>query len=165
MTNLMRKSGTPVTVLRNRDNYINSFDRIFDEMFKTTFPEIFKISGIETIDGGYPKVNVMSYPESIVIEAEIAGMDKKDISVDVNIEHGEKYLTIRGSKSTDVSEKNEDEVVYLRRELKRSSFSRTFHVGNTLNLDNISAEFNNGLLTITIPKMEKETGVTKVEIK
>jgi len=61
-----------------------------------------------------------------------------------------------------------DKSLYLLRELKRSSFSRSFRLDEQLDADNIEAAFRDGLLTLVIPRkkpVEPETKVKKVTIK
>lgn len=160
---LMRRISTPAAMLRERDNMFDPFDKVFDTMFKTTFPDFFQAFGIDTLEeNGYPKVNVLSYDDKVIVEAEIAGMDKDNISVDVHRENGEQYLTISGKTSTQSEQKD---AVYLHRELKRSAFNRSFRIGKQLDGNNIDAQFVNGLLTITIPKLTKEIESTNVKIK
>ena len=72
-------------------------------------------------------------------------------------------LTISGGASQ-YSEQT-DKVVYLLRELKRSSFSRSFKLGDQLDASDVAAKFNNGLLTIIIQKLNKEPESQKVTIK
>ena len=105
------------------------------------------------------KVNVMSNDTSVVIEAELAGYKKDEI--DIATQDG--VLTISGKTSQ--STEQTDKVVYLLRELKRSAFSRSFKIGDQLDVSDVDAKFNNGLLTVTIQKLEKEPESKKVTIK
>ena len=147
-------------VLSNRDNFISTFDKMFDEMTRTNFPELFDHLGVEPFGkAAYPKVNVMSNDDSVIIEAELAGYKKDEIDIEVK----DGVLTISGGASQ-YSEQT-DKVVYLLRELKRSSFSRSFKLGDQLDASDVDAKFNNGLLTITIQKLTKEPESKKVTIK
>ena len=84
----------------------------------------------------------------IAIEAEIAGLGKEDVSV----EYEDGLLTITGNKKDEVEEQG---VKYIYRELKRSSFRRSFQIDETnLEVENISAKFDNGILNVSIPKKE-----------
>ena len=148
------------TVLNNRDNFISTFDKMFDEFARKDFPEFFQHWGAEPFGkAAYPKVNVITNDESVVIEAELAGYKKDEIDIEVK----EGVLTISGGASQ-LNEQT-DKVVYLLRELKRSSFSRSFKLGDQLNASDVDAKFDNGLLTITIQKLEKEPESKKVTIK
>ena len=76
-------------------------------------------------------------------------MDKKDLSVEV--EDG--VLTISGDKHGLFDDEG---AKVIRRELKHSSFKRSFELGELLDGDNIKASFKDGLLSIDIPKAEPE---------
>ncbi len=149
-----------MNMLTSRDNFISTFDKVFDDMTRTSFPELFEHLGIEPFGkSSYPKVNVMSNDTSVVIEAELAGYKKDEI--DIATQDG--VLTISGKTSQ--STEQTDKVVYLLRELKRSAFSRSFKIGDQLDVSDVDAKFNNGLLTVTIQKLEKEPESKKVTIK
>ena len=145
----------------NRDNILNTFDRFFDDAFRGQFPDVYKGFGIEPFSkASYPKVNVLSFDDKVEIEAEIAGYNKEDISIQVE----EDVLSIVGK--TQLVEQT-DKSVYLLRELKRSSFSRSFRLTDQLDTDKVGASFHNGLLHITIPRkvQTKENKAKTVVIK
>jgi HSP20 family protein len=147
-------------VLNSRDNFISTFDKMFDDMTRSSFPELFEHLGVEPFGkASYPKVNVISNDDSVLIEAELAGYKKDEI--DISVQDG--VLTISGKASQ--STEQTDKAVYLLRELKRSAFSRSFKVGDQLDVSDVDAKFNNGLLTITIQKLTKEPETKKVTIK
>jgi HSP20 family protein len=147
----------------NRDNLLNTFDRFFDEAFRGQFPEVYKTFGIDPFSkAAFPKVNVVSFDDRIEIEAEIAGYNKDDVSVEV-----EKDVLHIVGKASQLNEQT-DKCVYLLRELKRSSFSRSFRLDDQLDTDSIDASFRDGLLTLVIPRkkpVEPESKVKKVSIK
>ena len=148
------------TVLNNRDNFLSTFDKMFDEITRRDYPELFQHLGAEPFGkSAYPKVNVITNDEAVVIEAELAGYKKDEIDIEVK----EGVLTISGGTSQ-LNEQT-DKVVYLLRELKRSSFSRSFKLGDQLDESEVNAKFDNGLLTITIQKLQKEPESKKVTIK
>jgi HSP20 family protein len=148
----------------NRDNLLTAFDKVFDDAFKTSFPEIYDVFGFGPFGkSAYPKVNVISFDNRIEIEAEIAGFVKEDIDIQVE----EDVLTIMGKSST--SNEFADETpapVYILRELKRSSFSRSFRLGDELDREDVEATFRDGILRISIPRRTKreEPRVNKVTI-
>jgi HSP20 family protein len=146
----------------NRDNILNTFDRFFDEAFRGQFPDVYKGFGIEPFSkASYPKVNVLSFDDKVEIEAEIAGYNREDISIQVE----DDVLSIVGK--TNQQAEQTDKSVYLVRELKRSSFSRSFRLTDQLDSDKIDASFQNGLLHITIPRkvQTKENKAKTVVIK
>lgn len=146
-----------------RDEFLTSMDRIFDSVFGEMFPQTTKeFLGVDPFSrGSYPKVDVRNEEKQVVIEAEIPGLKKEQVSVVVQ----DGVLTIKGDKR---DEKTEDKKgVYLYRELKRSSFTRSFNLNDDLDAANIDAKFENGVLEVTIPKKLPlpPPSVQKVEIK
>jgi len=134
----------------DRDSFLTPFDKMFDTMVETQFPDVVKQVGVKTYQGSaYPKVNVYEYDDKVGIVAEIPGLDKKQL--DVEVEEG--ILTISGDKHGICEE---DGATVLRRELKASSFKRSFELGELLDGDNISANFKDGVLSINVPKIEPE---------
>jgi len=131
---------------------------MFDQIINTQFPEIEKQIGIKPFSGtAYPKVNVYEYDEKVGIIAEIPGLDKKDLKIEV--EDG--ILIISGDKHG-LFDDNGAKV--LRRELKGSSFKRQFELGELLDGENIKASFKDGLLSIDVPKVEP-TKPKKLSVK
>ena len=132
----------------DRDSFLTPFDRMFDDIVGKQFPEINQQVGVNPFQGtAYPKVNVYEYDTKIGVIAEIPGLDKKDLNIEV--EDG--VLTVSGDKSHGF---DEGKAKVLRRELKHSSFKRQFTLGEQLDGDNISANFKDGILSIEIPKIE-----------
>ena len=132
----------------NRDEFLTPFDKIFDELMNKSFPTFQEEVGVSFNQGAYPKVNVYEYDDHIGIVAEIPGLDKKNVSVDVE----DSILTISGDKhgfDTDGGK-------CISRELKQSSFKRSFNLGEHLDGDDVGATFKDGLLSISIPKKEPE---------
>ena len=132
----------------NRDEFITPFDKIFDELMNKQFPTFQEEVGVSFNQGAYPKVNVYEYDDKIGIVAEIPGLDKKNVSVEVE----DQVLIISGDKHgfDDSGGK------CITRELKQSSFKRSFNLGEHLDGDGVSASFKDGLLSISIPKKEPE---------
>ena len=95
-----------------------------------------------------PPVDIKETPDSLVLSAELPGIDKKDVHI--NIE--ENVLTISGERSFSRDEKKED---YHRIERVYGSFSRSFTLPRNVKLDAVKANFDNGVLTVTIPKAEE----------
>ena len=94
-------------------------------------------------------MNVYEYDDKIGIIAEIPGLDKKDVTVDVE----EGVLTISGDKH---GFSESDGAKCITRELKQSAFTRSFNLGEYLDGSNVSAKFKDGMLSISNPKKEPE---------
>jgi HSP20 family protein len=131
----------------NRDEFLTPFDRMFDNIVNTQFPEFEKNFGISFEKGSFPKVDVADYDESIVIVAEIPSLKKDALKIEVD----DNILTISGDKHS----LDDENVRYLRKELKHSSFRRSFQLGDLLDSKNITANFSDGVLRIEIPKKEQ----------
>ena len=145
MTKVVLRNPFPII---DRDEFLTPFDRMFDKIVESNFPDITKSVGVKPFQGSaYPKVNVYEYDDKVGVVAEIPGLDKKDLSIDV--EDG--TLTIAGDKHGLFDDKG---AKVIRRELKHSSFKRSFELGELLDGDKIKASFKDGLLSIEIPKIE-----------
>jgi HSP20 family protein len=139
-------------VFRNidRDELLTPFDKFVDEFFAATAPQFSQDFGNDFFTAGsYPKVDIVDYSDKITIEAEIPGLSKEDVSVDVQ----ENVLTISGGKVKKINDKSEDGK-YVRRELKKSSFKRSFTLGQNLDKEGVNAKFENGILNVSITKIK-----------
>ena len=132
----------------NRDEFLTPFDKIFDELMSKQFPTFQDEVGVSFNQGAYPKVNIYEYDDTIGIVAEIPGLDKKNVTVDVE----EDVLIISGDKHGFDSDGGK----CITRELKQSAFKRSFNLGEYLDGKNVSAKFKDGMLSISIPKKEPE---------
>jgi HSP20 family molecular chaperone IbpA len=147
MTKVAFRTGIPYI---DRDDFLTPFDKMFDAMVESQFPDVVKQVGVKPYQGSaYPKVNVYEYDDKIGIVAEIPGLNKKQLNVDV--EDG--VLTISGDKHSTFED---DGAKVIRRELKQSSFKRSFELGEQLDGDNIAANFKDGVLSVSIPKVVPE---------
>ena len=146
MTKLVVRNPFPVI---DRDSFLTPFDKMFDEIVTSAFPQINETVGVNPFGNtAYPKVNVYEYDDKVGIIAEIPGLDKKNVSVEVE----ENVLTISGDKHGF----EDDGGKCITRELKHSSFKRSFNLGEQLDGDGVSANFKDGILSINIPKVEPE---------
>ena len=132
----------------NRDEFLTPFDKIFDHLMNEQFPTFKEEVGVSFNKGAYPKVNIYEYDDKIGIVAEIPGLDKKNVSVEVE----EQVLIISGDKHGF----EDDGGKCITRELKQSAFKRSFNLGEYLDGDDVSASFKDGMLSISIPKKEPE---------
>ena len=106
-----------------------------------------------------PRVDVTEDKENLYVIADLPGVDKKDVKVNVVGD----VLTISGEKKTEQRDENKN---YYRVERSSGSFSRSFTLPAEIVVDKIAAEYKDGLLTITLPKTEEAKVVEKqVEIK
>tara|TARA_Y100000034_G_scaffold130031_1_gene187565 strand:- start:1437 stop:1922 length:486 start_codon:yes stop_codon:yes gene_type:complete len=161
MSNLRVYNRFPVKHF-TRDEFLTPFDRIFDDFFKSSFPGLSKDVGEDFFSkGSYPRVNVVDNIDNITIEAAVPGLTKEDIHVEIQ----DSVLTIKAESNQDSAIENSQ---YVKREIKRSAFQRSFNLGENLNQEKISGECENGVLKLIIPKVipvEEEKKITKVKIK
>ncbi len=137
------------TVPVSREEFLTPFDSFFDNVIQKAFPEFGQEFGVQFFgNNSYPKVDVLDNPDCITIEAEIPGLSKDDVSVDLD---GDVLSIIGNRQNVDTKDTK-----YIRRELKRSSFKRSFKLNGKLDLKGIKAEFENGLLNVKINKLEPE---------
>ncbi|MGB9463533.1 MAG: Hsp20/alpha crystallin family protein [Candidatus Acidiferrum sp.] len=95
-----------------------------------------------------PAVDIYETEQELVVKADLPDVDPKDL--DIRVENN--ILTIRGERKF---EKKVNEDNYLRMERAYGSFSRSFSLANTVNSEAIKADYQNGVLTLTIPKREE----------
>jgi HSP20 family protein len=125
-------------------------DRIFDRFFNQA----------GSMAGPWvPVVDVRETNDALEVLAELPGLRAED--VEVNVENN--VLTIAGEKKQEVSEGNADAEYHLV-ERRCGRFERSFTLPRTVKADAIGARFENGLLTVTLPKAEAAKP-RRVEIK
>ncbi len=95
-----------------------------------------------------PAVDIYETADSLVIKAEIPGVDKNDISVEVK----DNTLYLKGERKFEKGIKEEN---YHRMERSYGSFSRVFSLPTTVDQNKVKASYKNGVLEITIPKIEE----------
>src|SRR5204862_6435046 len=95
-----------------------------------------------------PAVDIYETEHELVVKADLPEIDPKDL--DIRVENN--ILTIRGERKF---EKKVNEDNYLRVERTYGTFSRSFTLANSVNADAIKAEYQNGVLALTIPKREE----------
>jgi HSP20 family protein len=95
-----------------------------------------------------PEVDIYETENELVVKADLPDVNPQDL--DIRVENNN--LTIRGERKFD-NKVNEDN--YLRIERSYGSFSRSFSLANSVNSEAIKADYQNGVLTLSIPKREE----------
>jgi HSP20 family protein len=95
-----------------------------------------------------PAVDIVETEHELVVNADLPDVDSKDL--DIRVENN--ILTIRGERKF---EKQVNEGNYLRVERAYGAFARSFSLANTVNSEAIKADYQNGVLTLHIPKREE----------
>ncbi len=125
------------------------FDRFFEDL---GLPRLFSEETMLT-----PALDVSETEKELIVKAEVPGMDKKDINI--NLSDG--LLTIKGEKKQEKEEKNEN---YHSVERRYGKFSRTMRLPRDIEVDKVDATYKDGVLKITLPKSESAKS-KKIEIK
>lgn len=105
------------------------------------------------------KIDIKDNEDAYIVEAELPGFDKDDISVEV--EKGR--LTISANKDEEI-DKSDEKSNYIHRERRTSSVSRTMTFKD-MNEEKLKAELDDGILTVKVPKLAKENQARQIEIK
>lgn len=147
---LVKYTQLPLSRYLDRDEFLAPFDRLFDDVFSNQFPELSKELGVGFFEKqSYPRVDVVDYNDRVEILAEVPGLSKDEVNVEVQ----DDVLTISGQKVKRVEE-SEQNKKYIRKELKHSSFKRSFTLSDTIDRENLEAKFDNGLLKIVLKKIK-----------
>ena len=117
---------------------LTTFNNLFDDMFDDSFFRSYN---------SYMKTDIKEVDNQYVLDIEMPGFNKKDISVELN----DGYLTISGNKSTNNDEKDTKGNI-IRQERYSGSYSRSFYVGDSIKKEDIKANYDNGELKIYLPK-------------
>jgi HSP20 family protein len=119
------------------------------EQVNRLFGNVLEHSGEESnLTSWAPAADIYETEHELVVKADLPEVDPKEL--DIRVENN--LLTIRGERKF---EKKVAEENYLRVERAYGSFSRSFSLANTVNSEAIKADYQNGVLTLTIPKREE----------
>lgn len=140
---LVRYSPIRYSPIRNLANFRWRMDSMLDDVFGDRFWG----DRTDLIRGWNPKVDIFGEEGQIVLKAELPGVDKDNISIDVN----GRMLTVKGERSAD-NEVKEDN--YYMRERSYGKFERSFTLPAETDLEQIKAEYKDGVLKLNIPKAE-----------
>lgn len=138
-----------VSAERGRDNDTHPLLSLHREVNRL-FDDLFRGFGVPALGGldhtaGWPHVELGETGKEIRVTAELPGLDEKD--VEITVEDG--ALTLRGEKRSEVEDKDRG---YTERSYGR--FERRIGLPQGIDRDNANATFRNGVLTVTLPKME-----------
>ena len=138
--------GGPLSMLRDE----------MDELFTTFFGGIPATASFELS----PSIDVSETDETVEVTTDLPGFETDDINVDIN----NNYLTISGETSEETKTENGNDRKYHRVERRHGSFSRTVRLPCAVDEEKTGAELKNGVLTVTLPKVEEAKG-KKIAIK
>jgi HSP20 family protein len=119
------------------------FNRLFNEAFSRAFNE-----GETGARNWTPAVDIYESENNLVLKAELPGVDPKD--VEARVEDGTLYLKGERKFEKEVKEEN-----YHHVERSYGSFTRSFALPSSVDAEKVSAEYKDGILTLTMPKKEE----------
>ncbi len=140
--------------LQKRNYVRDPFFDMFDDFFKPVFYD-------DSADS--MRTDIKETENGYQLDVEMPGFDKKDIKI--ALENG--YLTVsaqKSSKEEEGNDKNKNER-YIRKECTVSC-SRSYYVGNDVEKENVKAKYENGMLTLNVPKSQpKQLPSHNIEIE
>ena len=133
----------------------NDIDRLFDDFFRG-----FDLAPFGESFGNFsPSIDVRENDHEYQVTAELPGMDENDIEVTLD----NNSLTISGEKKQETEDKSQN---YYRMERSYGSFQRCISLPPGIKSDQIDANFNKGILSITLPKTaEAQKHVKHIPVK
>ncbi|NVK84365.1 MAG: Hsp20/alpha crystallin family protein [Cytophagia bacterium] len=138
-------------IKRNSDWYVpNTVDRFFDKFFNESLE-----NDATTFN---PRTDIAETANSFEIEVAVPGFNKKDFSIDLN----EGLLTISGERKF---EKEKTEKNFYSIQTEYGSFKKSFQLPDNVVSDKIEASYENGILSLVIPKDETKKIVSKITVK
>lgn len=139
MTQMMRRTSN--RTLRDLQREV---DDIFDRFFGRT-------GGDGSTSAVWaPKTDLVETDDAFRIHLDVPGMSKEDITI--NLQNG--TLTISGTRAAEDTRENDE---YVRVERSFGNFHRTFTLPDAVDADGIEAAYDNGVLTVNVPKTETST--------
>lgn len=128
----------------------NFVDSMFDDIFSFPAKTVKKVE-----NAMFMKADVKVVGDNYELDIDVPGYKKEDIKAQLK----DGYLTISAEKQEEVNNQNEDGA-YIRRERYTGSCKRSFYVGEDLEIEDVKATFEDGVLKMVFPK-EKEKAVVE----
>ncbi len=115
--------------------------------FASVFPRVFDLEAVEASRS--PKVDIFDDGGNFVLSAELPGVSKEDLDIDIK----DNRLTVKGEKKL---ENKTDKEGYIKVERSYGAFERTFFLDDNIDRENIKAEYKDGILRLTLPRKQEE---------
>ena len=138
--------------LSRRHEGNNGFMDVWNDPFEDFFKPFF-YGGVAAAD---MRTDIKETENGYEMQVDLPGFDKQDIKVTLK----DGYLNVNAQKQ----EKEEDKHNYVRRE-RNYSCSRSYYVGRSVKEEDIKAKYDNGILTLSVPKEEKELPSGNISIE
>jgi len=143
---------TPAEIMPRAQAMERLFERMIDDIWRRPFPSLLRPERWWPAETGMmmqmPAVDVYEEKDDVVIKAEIPGLSKEDINVQVT----DSTLTIQGEKKREEEVKEDN---YYRCERSFGSFTRAVALPCDVKADQVKASFKNGVLEVRMPKTEE----------
>lgn len=133
-----------------RFNPLREFDSFFNSYNRTLANPKYEVA-----NAWVPNVDILEKDNQFVIKAELAGIPKEDIKVEID----DNVLTLSGERKSEVTDEKQHRV-----ERYYGKFSRRFSLPDNVNETAIKAESKDGILVLTLPKQEVKAKLQQVEI-
>jgi HSP20 family protein len=130
----------------NSNVSLTNWSNWIDDLFNNDLPAVFN-SNFNT-GMTLPKVNIKETPDAYLVEMAAPGLKKSDFHIDID----NQVLSI-ASETKDENEVKEE--TYTRQEFGYASFKRSFTLPETVDEGKINAKYNDGILTVHLPKKEE----------
>lgn len=130
------------------------------DIIKDTFKSIINsplfqdLEKVNTNSKYLPKVRITEDKDNFFIKMEVPGVSKEDVKISVE----DNVLTVKGTKKQEIKTEETNLII---NEIYFGEFSRDFNLSNDVKIESIDAEYNDGVLKITLPKIEEAKPVVK----
>lgn len=154
-SSLAKQTGSDVSNIQPQHglNVFDEMERMFESFsptswvrpFRSTLPLMNELS--TSLEANIPKVDVIDRDNEVVVKAMMPGVEKKDIDISMT----KNTVTISGKSHHEEKEEKGD---YYRCEISKGSYMRTLALPENVDEDKAKAKFKDGMLELTIPKIE-----------
>lgn len=124
-------------------------DSFLDDFFG--YPERTYAAPKQTQMNGFMQADVAESEDAYTVEMNLPGVKKENVKIELK----DGYLIVNASTKREVTEEDK-KTKYIRKERYSGSGSRTFYVGKDLTQEDIKAKFEDGVLKLSVPKIEKK---------
>ncbi|GAA3521631.1 Hsp20/alpha crystallin family protein [Aquimarina addita] len=157
MSNLVSVPKNGSLANSNSNQHFPTLSNWLDDIFNRDLPSVFNSNFNTGIT--LPKVNIKETADAFMVDMAVPGLKKSDFHIDID----NKILSISTETKEESEEKEEN---YTRREFGYASFKRTFTLPESVNDEKINASYNQGILSILLPKKEeaKQKPVRSIKI-
>jgi len=145
----------------SKRNPFDELDELFDRM-QTNMEKAARMWDPQSLGEELPgpsstSIDLEDQAEELVLTADLPGFETEDIDVRVQ----ERTLHVE-AEHDETAEEEEGE--YIRRERRRTAVSRSIPLPTVVDTDGITATYNNGVLTVRMPKAEPSSGGTRIDV-